>query len=413
MGAAISDIKALGIDNVGVWFPTTGYWGGFIKGGKDAKALSQYLVETDGKLWDSDYEKQGTLLVSPDKEKAAGYFDELCSRVKSWGADFVKIDNQGFHNYYKDKTPIGKSAKAIQSAIDLSVKKHFNGQIINCMGMPTECMFNRPESAVSRCSDDFIPESREWFAKNIMQSTYNGLLQGRFYVNDFDMWWTDDSCAPKNGLLRAVSGGPIYVSDKIGRTKADVLKPLSFSDGRIPRCDESATPTADCLGSDPVLSDKPLKIRNRMDGVLYVAAFNVNGEGSAVSGETSPSDVCDVNGEYYYYEYYNKTCGVLGEGEGVKFSLSDSDKTALFSFYKKGDGVAPLGRVDMPMGYGAVKNHAGDEFTLYEGGEIGFLSDKTIKVYSGGKELETKREGLLTTAVCVGNKVKIKDEVIK
>ena len=121
-------------------------------------------------------------------------------------------------------------------------------------------MFNRT-SVVSRCSDDFIPESREWFAKNILQCAFNGLLQGQFYVNDWDMWWTDDAQAEKNSLCHAISGGPIYVSDKLGRTNPGVLKPLMFEDGRILRLSDSATPTEDCIIGNPTKNDRIFKIR--------------------------------------------------------------------------------------------------------------------------------------------------------
>jgi len=43
------------------------------------------------------------------------------------------------------------------------------------------------------------------------------------------MWWTDDSQAVKNSVLRAISGGPVYVSDKLDRSREDVLKPLALS----------------------------------------------------------------------------------------------------------------------------------------------------------------------------------------
>ena len=32
------------------------------------------------------------------------------------------------------------------------------------------------------------------------------------------MWWSDDGQATKNAVLRAMSGGPVYMSDKLGRS---------------------------------------------------------------------------------------------------------------------------------------------------------------------------------------------------
>ena len=345
MKAAVEDLKKEGIPTVGIWFPTTGYWAGLMPNESEAERQKDNTVTLEN----------GQIIVAPEKEKAERYFDDLCSRVKEWGADFVKIDNQGFHQRYENIAPIGESARAIQNGIDKATDKYFDGALINCMGMPSECMFNRT-SAVSRCSDDFIPESREWFAKNILQCSYNGLLQGQFYVNDWDMWWTDDEQAVKNSLCRAISGGPIYMSDKIGRTNPEILKPLCFEDGRIIRPDESATPTADCLMQNPTTNDKIFKIRNRIGVNGVCAVFNINAENNPVSGTLSPVETGIDDGEYVYYEYFTKLSGILKKGEQINIRLNDNDQYRLYSFipYSNSKKI-DFGRTDKYMGTVMVK----------------------------------------------------------
>ena len=341
MKAAIKDLKKEGLTEVGVWFPTTGYWAGLMPNESEAEHQKDNTVTLEN----------GQIIVAPDREKAERYFDDLCSRVKSWGGDFVKIDNQGFHQRYENVAPIGQSARAIQKGIDAAANKYFGGALINCMGMPSECMFNRT-SAVSRCSDDFIPESREWFAKNILQCAYNGLLQGQFYVNDWDMWWTDDEQAVKNSLCRAISGGPIYVSDKIGRTNPEVLKPLCLEDGRILRPDESATPTADCLLQNPTTTDKIFKLRNRFGNKGVCAVFNIHAENKPVSGTLSPCEIGVADGDYAYYEYFSKEKGFIKRGESLRITLLHNDDFRLYSFVPSTDGTADFGRTDLFMGVG-------------------------------------------------------------
>ena len=342
MKAAIEDMKKEGMTSVGVWFPTTGYWSGLEPGG----AADAWQKENTVTL------ENGQIIVTPEKDKAERYFDGLCARVKEWGGDFVKIDNQGFHQRYAGVYPIGKSARMIQNGIDTAADKYFDGALINCMGMPSECMFNRT-SAVSRCSDDFMPESREWFAKNILQCSYNGLLQGQFYVNDWDMWWTDDEQAVKNSLCRAISGGPIYVSDKIGRTNPEVLKPLCLPDGRIIRADESATPTADCLTSDPTKSERIFKIRNRLGSCGVCAVFNINAENKTVSGTLLARETGIADGDCVYYEYFTKETGVLKAGQSLDITLDTNDDFRLYSFAPVSEyGEKYPGRTDIFMGVG-------------------------------------------------------------
>ena len=288
MKAAVDALKNAGIDNVGLWYPTTGYWKGFAEDNEMLLSNPDMFAPAKGGRWHKD--EDGVMLVKPEPETTRKYFDILAKRAKSWGIDFVKVDNQGYHHHYKNLYPVGASARAVHAAIDSSAQTYFGGAIINCMGMPSECLFNRPQSAVSRCSDDFMPESREWFSKNVLQCAYNGLLQGQFYINDWDMWWTDDEQAVKNSLCRAISGGPIYVSDKIGRTRPELLLPLALSNGRILRPDQSAMPTADCLTEDPTKSHKPFKIFNRVGPSGLVAMFHIDAEAESVSGSVSAND---------------------------------------------------------------------------------------------------------------------------
>ena len=345
MKAAIEDLKQEGVSKVGVWFPTTGYWSGLTPDGIEAERQKENTVTL----------ANGQIIVAPEEEKAARYFDDFCGRIREWGGDFVKIDNQGFHQRYENVAPIGESARAIQKGIDQAADKYFDGALINCMGMPSECMFNRT-STVSRCSDDFIPESRKWFAKNILQCSYNGLLQGQFYVNDWDMWWTDEEQAVKNSLCRAISGGPIYVSDKIGRTNPEILKPLCLENGKIIRPDESATPTADCLIQNPTATEKIFKIRNRLDDRGVCAVFNINVENRPVSGKLMPTETGVADGDYIYYEYFTKKVGLLKKGEAIEIVLEHNDDMLLYSFIPfHGEEKICLGRHDLFMGCGVLE----------------------------------------------------------
>ena len=187
------------------------------------------------------------------------------------------MDNQSFlRSAYESVAPIGILAENLHYGIEKSVEENFDGTVINCMGMANENMFHRRTSSVSRCSNDFLPENRAWFAKHLLQCAYNGLIQGQFNTCDWDMWWTDDTQAEKNSVLRAVSGGPIYVSDRQERTNPEVLKPLCFADGRILRCDGVAVPSIYDLCSDPIISGKAFCLKNSCRENVVIATFNIS-----------------------------------------------------------------------------------------------------------------------------------------
>ncbi len=386
--SAVNKIKLAGFKNVGFWFPVAGYWSGLEPGSEADRFLCGNTVTLS----------DGRIVISPEKENAEKAFDLLCERVKSWGADFVKIDNQGFHKNYHNISSFGESAKSIHSAIDKAADKYFEGAVINCMGMPNECMFNRLGSAISRCSDDFLPDNREWFFKHILQCSFNGLLQGQYFINDWDMWWTDDAQAIKNAVCRAVSGGPVYVSDKIGRSNRKILEPLCLSDGKILRCDNSAVPTDDCLFENPTKSEKIFKIFNRAGKNGIAAVFNINAGNKPVNGYVSPSDAGLDECEYAFYEFFSKDSGILKKGEQIKLTLENNDDFRLYTFSPMKNNIAVMGLIDKYIGVKAVSSENDFSVRMSEKGNIGFISEKEYAFVDerSGNHLEVKRNGLLS-----------------
>lgn len=375
LGHAVDRIHSYGI-KVGMWHPTTGYWCGLDPAGEAYRKLRPYtFVSADGKII-SDWHE----------EKAFGYFNTMHRFFRKCGADFLKVDNQSMtRRFYKYAAPVGEVTHEWHRGLEASVGLNFDNTMINCMGMASEDMWNRPFSSICRCSDDFQPEDRPWFTKHILQCTYNSVLQGQFYWNDYDMWWTDDSQAEKNSLLRAVSGGPVYVSDEIGRTRPEVLKPLAFDDGRILRCDRSGMPTKDCLLDNPETSSAPLKIQNITGKCGVVAAFNITKEQNEVSGTVKPSDVPDIEGDkFVVYEHFSKSFEIVGFDEAVHFSLKNIDDYRLFVIVPYINGFAALGRTDKFVSPAAITAQIGENVTLYEGGEYSYVRDG--KLYTETKK---------------------------
>ena len=386
MKHAVERLKEAGIRDVGIWFPTTGYWFGAMPGSEMEREFADDLYTAP----------DGRRIVKPELPHTAHWFGSLCAKTKAWGADFVKIDNQGCQQFYREAGAIGKTARAVQTGIETAVAEVFDGAVINCMGMPSECMFNRPDSAVSRCSDDFQPENRAWFTKNILQCAFNGILQGQFYVNDWDMWWTDDGQAKKNSLCRAVSGGPVYVSDKLGRTNPEILRPVCLPSGRLLRPDESATPTADCLTGDPRTNGKLFKVRNRAGEVGLLTAFNLDEKEQPVSGSIGAADVgFDAGTPVAVYDWFRKTCRILAPGERAEVTLADADDYRLWWIVPYSGGVRMLGLTDYYVGCLAPEADGDGTWNVPCGGELALLSDSSVRLEVDGQPLSGRQEGIL------------------
>ena len=363
LGHAIKKINEYGI-KVGIWHPTTGYWKGISPESELYKKYSHCLDKnTDGWYQPAFCENE--------------YYDDFYAFLKDCGSEFLKVDNQSSFHFDRNMKPIGELASVLHKNIETAAKKYFNNDIINCMGLAVENMWNRPESAVTRCSDDFKPEDREWFKKHILQCTFNDLFIGSMMWCDFDMWWTDDAQANKNSLLRAVSGGPIYVSDTLGRSKKEILNPLVFDDGKILRCDRPAYPTADCMFENPINTQKPYKVQNMANASGIIAVYNLNEEKAA--GTISPSDVYGLEGEEFaVYEHFSKSFCILKKDESIDIELNSIDDMALYVIVPLKDGFAPIGRTDKFISPKSIQSVCGKEITLVEKGPYAYVENNEL-----------------------------------
>ncbi len=368
----IDKMNGYGI-KVGMWHPTTGYWMGIDPEGDIYHDLKDCLIKT----------VDGRYVHSCENGKAYKYYSAFHDYLRECGAEFIKIDNQSMsRRFFSGMMPVGEAARGFHNAMEASVGQHFDNSMINCMGMANEDMWNRTVSPISRCSDDFLPEDRAWFTKHILQCSYNDLIQGQFYYCDWDMWWTDDGQALKNSVLRAVSGGPVYVSDKLERSRKDVLMPLILNSGRILRCDRPAMPSADCLTENPVESGRAFKLQNICGKSGVIAAFNLDKNNNQVLGKISPSDIDGIDGdEFAVYEHFTRELKIVKKDEEFEIALSDNDDFRLYIIVPMHDGFAAIGRTDKFISPKTIAYVHGDEVILKEDGEYAVVKGGELHIY--------------------------------
>jgi len=98
---------------------------------------------------------------------------------------------------------------------------------------------------------------------HMIHCSYNSLWMGQIIQPDWDMFQSDHECAKFHAGSRAICGGPVYVSDRVGSHDFDLIKKLVFPDGTVPRCIYFPLPTRDCLFRNPLFDQKTvLKIWN-------------------------------------------------------------------------------------------------------------------------------------------------------
>lgn len=257
-----------GVRHVGVWQAFQGYWQG-------VEPESTAARELDGTL---EHLPNSMLIPCADQSRSAEFWHVWDTQLQVAGIDFVKVDSQSTTSLLARGVESFGSLRERHAALDSVTGQLFDGALINCMGMAPESYWSRPSSPIARTSDDFFPSTPESLAEHAIENAYCSLLIGCLCYCDWDMFWTRHPHARTHMLLRWISGGPIYCSDKLGETDPDLLAPLFDADGNLTHPDGVGVPVLDSLLADPVRGDVPLGIRNtfRGDEVLLFVGLNAD-----------------------------------------------------------------------------------------------------------------------------------------
>lgn len=395
LGGCIRELKdEWNVDSAGVWHAVMGYWNGLEAGSAAAEELKEGVrVLPDGRI-----------LPVPEAGKAFAFFDTWHGYLKNrCGVDFVKVDGQSAVSLaYRGMETYGHASKEIQKGLNASAALHFDNAIINCMGMASEDIWNRPSSAIARSSDDFVPEVPQGFREHAIQNAYNSLLQGQFFWGDWDMFFSSHKENQQNSILRAVSGGPVYVSDRVGETDPDFIWPLITRTGRVIRCEEVGLPTVDCLFENPAETLQPLKIFNRCGERYAVGAFHISRNSGICQGKIKRSDIPALAGQnWLVYDHRVQRIYRLEE-DGVPFSLEEGG-AALFLLIPDRHKGQLIGILEKYISCGCCQVIREDEervtWLVADAGTLGFSAEKPpVRVLINGRETEAVcREGLLWT----------------
>jgi hypothetical protein len=360
-----------GIRWVGAWHNIAGYWGGIDPEGEAFAAARDYVYKT----------RTGRWIPHPDAGRNFGFWQLWHSRLKRQGIDFVKVDNQSsLYSYMGGEQSIAKTAHGYHAGLEASVALHFDGCTINCMGMASENVWHRPLTSVSRSSNDFLPKIADGFGEHALQNAYNSVYHGPFYWGDWDMFWTGHHDALPHMTLRAVSGGPVYFSDGLGRTDPAMIRPLIYGDGKIIRCERIGQPTTDWLTTDPLHTPRAFKVWNTAGVAGVVAAFHVFDGDRPVEGEVGPDDIPGLAGTaFIVYDSFRGTAHRLRREETVPVRLERLE-AALYLILPTDGPFTAIGLTDKLVAADAVLDVAweGDAVRarLKDGGTFSFVSER-------------------------------------
>ncbi len=348
----------------GISHIASGHLDGIDPTGEIAEKYNELLIRSNNKT-----------VHSSELAKAFEYYNRQYCFYQSCGAEFVKVDNQGFiNNSYKNISSIGESASNVHFAIDAAAAVTFDGSVINSMGMASESFWNRPISSVCRFSGELLSDDKNKFEKHLLQCSFNSLFQGCVYFGDWDSFQSHAECSEKDAVLRAISGGPVYLSDSPGDSQKDKIMPLVFSDGRVIRLGYSALPTPDCLTENSEINGKPFKIFNRVGNYGILCAFNTDRKNGVVSGTVRSEDM-ELYGDYVCYDWFAKK--ILKPEHALK--LKNHDDFRLYIYIPSFKGRAFIGLTDKYMSPATLNRITENICSVREGGKLGIYSKNSLK----------------------------------
>jgi raffinose synthase len=185
---------------------------------------------------------------------------------------------------------------------------------------------------------------------------------GEFIQPDWDMFQSAHEMGAFHAAGRAVSGGPVYVSDKPDEHNFDILRKLVLPDGSVLRACGVGRPTRDCLFHDVTKEDVLLKVFNvnaAGSGVIGVFNCRHGGAKGEISGVVSPMDVdspsFDQTAELYaVYAHNARQLRLLKRVETWQVTLAPSG-FEIFTSVPVIDGFAPIGLPDYYNSGGVVE----------------------------------------------------------
>ena len=377
--------EEFGVETFLVWHSIVGYWGGV-----DGDRLAGYGVVDQTRQFGEgvlahvpsfDHIWWGNIVGFVPPQHIGRFFDDYHAALRAQGVDGVKVDSQAVLESVAERQggriPV---ARAYREALEAAVTKHFDGRLINCMSNGQETWYGSVSSTLLRSSIDFFPSLPETHGSHIYANAQVGLWFGEFMLPDWDMFQSGHEWGAFHAAGRAISGGPVYVSDRPGTHDFVLLRKLVCSDGTVLRCDGPGRPTLDTLCSNPTRGEGLLKVWNRNGKAGVVGVFHARhgSEGDAPSllhGEVGPADVPDLSAGYYAcYAHGARSLRVLARNARAPVALAER-AFEIYTMVPIERGFAAVGLADKLNSAGAVTGAVWSddghcELGLRDGGEF-------------------------------------------
>ena len=252
---------------MGLWYSLSGYWMGISADNDFPKEIQQTL-----------YPYNDCLLPGISTDNIETFYEYYIHTMKKNGFDFLKIDNQSFTlPLYMGNSQAVRQAKDCNLALEHQIHNAQMG-LMNCMAQNVINTDHTLHSAVTRVSIDYKKYDENMAKSHLFQSYTNTLLLGQTVWPDHDMFHSSDTvCGSLMARSKAISGGPVYLSDSPDGFISENILPLVDEHGKIFRPSAPAIPTLESILTNPLQSGESYRVfAPTGDEAVSIICYNLN-----------------------------------------------------------------------------------------------------------------------------------------
>lgn len=291
-----------------------------------------------------------------------GVYMDFYNALKEQGVDGTKIDAMTWAEAFAEgKGGRTKVMHSLLRAVENASNTVFNGNHINCSSCSNDFFMHLGSGSLTRTSCDYMPDKPLTHNAHVVDNAFVGFWVEPIVVADWDMFESGNEWGNFHATARAVSGGPVYCTDRPENANFRLLKKLTTKDGRVYRCKRNAAPTRACLFG--VKKGEPFRVFNRTDSAYVLAAF-----GNADSGETVEIPLSEAEGlqkgRYAVYSSKQGFIGVMTEKDSLFCGLSQLE-AELFTIVKIDNGTAVIGDIEKLNPSAYIPNCTGGKIGVY------------------------------------------------
>lgn len=382
-------VKDAGIKSFGVWHALNGHWFGVSPASEMVKEHPDWFLKGIA----------DTFVPAP----GGAFYDAWYKELKKAGIDFLKIDNQTFHRrclpYFKN---LAEYMAGIQKDLEAaSMKAGF--PVIYCMATCPEILFNAGSGNLLRVSNDFIPHDAFGSRKHLVNNFYNSCWLGKVFWPDFDMFQSNDIFSETFARMLAISGSPIYTTDRPEQINPALLRRLALPGGTIPRYDDLAEVLPSRFFDNPYAQGNVLAVSARKGETVTLGLFNTTETGHACSGWIALAELGITKHCLVYSDAGKFEPHLVKIGDTIPFTLENMESD-LITVAPIEEGFALIGNTDYLAAPAIIESveqdSAGIVISLKAFGQVlAYCEQKPVSVCGGeyrweGGILEVHADGL-------------------